>query len=135
MNLNTVFVYGTLRKGGSNDFRMHRADFVGEGKISGSIYKIDWHPHLVYPALICGGENSVIGELYRVSDIVLKELDKFEGINEGYEEPLEYKRVKAIVRLDSGEEETAWVWEWIQSVENALLLEDGDWLFHEPNPS
>ncbi|HBM76597.1 MAG TPA: hypothetical protein DD438_00690, partial [Verrucomicrobiales bacterium] len=39
-----VFVYGTLRRGFSNHFRLGKAPFVKEGWILGRLYRIDWYP-------------------------------------------------------------------------------------------
>lgn len=130
MNTQPVFVYGTLRHGGSNHFRMAGTDFVGEGKISGRMYRIDW-----YPALLCGGETWVKGELYRVSEATLYALDCFEGITSDSPEPREYRRVKVIVNLANSETEEAWVWEWAADVGSAQPLDGEDWLAYEPNPS
>lgn len=130
MNAEAVFVYGTLRKGGSNHFRMKGADFMGEGIIAGTIHKIDW-----YPALVCGGAGKVKGELYRVCGEHLRALDVFEGILPDADEPREYRRVKVEVTLETCAKENAWVWEWIGGLENSVPLEVGDWLKYEPNPS
>ncbi len=130
MNKNPVFVYGTLRKGGSNHFRMVGTDFVGSGRISGKMFRIDW-----YPALVAGGESFVRGELYRANDETLEALDEFEGITPGAREPREYRRVKVPVTLDSGETEDTWVWEWIGSLDGAESLDGEDWLAYEPNPT
>lgn len=94
------------------------------------MYKIDW-----YPALVCGGESAVKGELYRVSEEHLRALDVFEGIVSGESESREYRRVKVEVTLDSGEKKSAWVWEWIGDLSSALECDTGDWLGYEPNPS
>ena len=115
MNANAVFVYGTLRRGGSNHFRMAEADFLGEGKISGRMYQIDW-----YPALVCGGSRWVKGELYRLSDSTLGELDIFEGIHIDPLEVREYRRVRTMVTLSGGGREEAWVWEWARSEERRV---------------
>lgn len=130
MNAHPVFVYGTLRNGGSNHFRMAGSELVGEGRIFGRMYQIDW-----YPALLCGGETLVKGELYRVSDENLLALDRFEGITRYAEEPREYRRVKALVMLSSGGTQTAWVWEWAGAVSGMSALDGEDWLAYEPNPS
>jgi gamma-glutamylcyclotransferase (GGCT)/AIG2-like uncharacterized protein YtfP len=130
MNAEPVFVYGTLRRGGSNHFRMNGAEFVGGGGIAGKIFRIDW-----YPGLVCGGESAVKGELYRVSEEHLRALDVFEGIVPGEGESREYRRVKVEVTLDSGEKESAWAWEWIGDLSSALECETGDWLGYEPHPS
>lgn len=130
MNAEPVFVYGTLRRGGSNHFRMANAEFLGTGTIAGTIHRIDW-----YPALVCGGAGEVKGELYRVCEDHLRALDVFEGIVPDEGEPREYRRVKVEVTLDPGEKESAWVWEWIGSLDGTEALVIGDWLNYEPNPS
>jgi len=130
MNAEPVFVYGTLRRGGSNHFRMDGAEFIGSGKIAGRIHKIDW-----YPALVCGGQTTVKGELYRVCGEHLHALDIFEGITPDSDAPREYHRIKVSVTLDSGETKDAWVWEWIGSLDGAEPLDGDDWLAFEPNPS
>lgn len=130
MSAHPVFVYGTLKKGGSNHFRMADSEFVGEGRISGRMYRIDW-----YPALVCGGEGFVKGELYLVSDKDLAALDAFEGITPDADEQREYHRVKTEVFLESGESLDAWVWEWVGGVGAAQPLDGDDWLAYEPNPS
>lgn len=130
MNTEPVFVYGTLRKGGSNHFRMSGADFIGEGKISGKIHRITW-----YPALVCGGETFVKGEFYKVSKRHLATLDEFEGITPDATEPREYHRISVPVHLESGETTEAYVWEWIGSLEGTTPLPGDDWLSYEPNPS
>jgi gamma-glutamylcyclotransferase (GGCT)/AIG2-like uncharacterized protein YtfP len=129
-HMTKLFIYGTLRRGGSNHFRMDGAEFVGGGGIAGKIFRIDW-----YPGLVCGGESAVKGELYRVSEEHLRALDVFEGIVPGEGESREYRRVKVEVTLDSGEKESAWVWEWIGDLSSAVALDTGDWLGYEPNPS
>ncbi|MFD2255958.1 gamma-glutamylcyclotransferase [Luteolibacter algae] len=131
MNPEHVFVYGTLRRGGSNHFRMNGADFIGSGRVAGKIHKIDW-----YPALVCGGDQSVRGELYRIKSTAhLKALDDFEGITSDAEEPREYRRIKVETMLDSGAIQEAWVWEWIGDLCDSTPLEGDDWLDYEPNPS
>ncbi len=121
MNRHPVFVYGTLRKGGSNHFRMATAELAGEGRIAGRMYRISW-----YPALVTGGEGSVRGELYTVPDEHLQALDQFEGPD--------YRRRKVSVSIVSGEETSAWVWEWTGTLEDAEAIDGDDWLAFEPNP-
>lgn len=130
MNANPVFVYGTLRKGGSNHFRMQRSTFAGAGRVAGKMYRIDW-----YPLLVCGGDSSVKGELYLVSDEDLAALDTFEGITPDAGEAREYRRVKTLVRMESGEDAESWVWEWAGAIGGAQPLDGDDWLAHEPNPT
>ena len=117
-----VFVYGTLRKGGSQHIRMARAEALGSGTISGVIYRMSW-----YPALICGGEERVRGELYLVSEQDIQALDEFEGES--------YRRIQVSVRLDTGEEQLAWVWEWTADLVERLPIAGGDWLASGLNPT
>ena len=131
----SVFVYGTLRKGGSNHFRMDGAEFVGLGSVMGAIYLIDSNPDLVFPALKLEADSRVVGEFYHVSEAQLVELDAFEGISEHYEEPYEYRRMMVSVELESGELMPTWVWVWNSCLDGILPLQEGDWLLYEPNPS
>lgn len=129
MNTEPVFVYGTLRRGASNHFRMDGAKYVGSGTVVGKIYFIDTHPQFVYPALICGGDSLVVGELFLVEKTGhLGRLDLFEGIKANSTEPDEYRRIRVEVKLDSGESRLAWVWEWAGEIGDSRALEGGDWL-------
>lgn len=116
MKAERVFVYGTLRCGGSNHFRMEKAEFVTAGTVCGRLYQIDWYPGLVLDAAAEG----IIGEIYQVSPAVLEELDLFEGA--------EYRRLQTQVRLPHGETLSAWVWEWLGPVDESRRITSGDWL-------
>lgn len=110
-----VFVYGTLRRGGSNHFRMDGADFVSKGTVRGRMYRIDW-----YPGLILDEEGDLLtGEVLAVEAAQLAALDRFEG-------PA-YRRVKAAVDC-AGNSVDAWLWEWLGEVDEAKRIKGGDWL-------
>lgn len=111
-----VFVYGTLRGGGSNHFRMAGAEFVAATTVRGRLYQIDWYPGLV----LDGAGDEIVGEVYQVPPSVLKELDLFEGA--------EYRRLQTQVRLPDGEIVSAWIWEWLCPVDEARRITSGDWL-------
>ncbi len=72
-----VFVYGTLRAGGSNDIaRYHpRPQRVGDGVIAGTLYDLG-----AYPGAVLGGEGSIRGEVYRITPEVEAALDLLEGV-------------------------------------------------------
>ncbi|WP_422823580.1 gamma-glutamylcyclotransferase family protein [Variovorax rhizosphaerae] len=72
-----VFVYGTLRAGGSNDIARYRPrpQHVGDGIIAGTLY--DLGP---YPGAVLGGEGRIVGEVYRIAPEVEAELDLLEGV-------------------------------------------------------
>ncbi len=122
-----VFVYGTLRRGGSNHFRMAGAEFVSAGSITGRMYRIDWYPGLVLDA--AGDEIS--GEVYAVDAEMLETLDRFEGIAAGEVEGSEYRRVQTLVMQRDSQTLNAWVWEWLGPVSESQRISAGDWLQQE----
>jgi gamma-glutamylcyclotransferase (GGCT)/AIG2-like uncharacterized protein YtfP len=118
MKSERVFVYGTLRRGGSNHYRMDGAEFVTAGTVRGRLYQIDWYPGLILE----GNVDQIVGEIYQVSPSVLDELDSFEGP--------EYRRVRVDVACagDHGSPLSAWVWEWLGPVDEVRRIKSGDWL-------
>ncbi len=72
-----VFVYGTLRAGGSNDIR--RFDpapvCIGAASIHGVLYDLG-----DYPGLLLGGSMPVRGEVYRIAPAVEAALDRLEAV-------------------------------------------------------
>jgi gamma-glutamylcyclotransferase (GGCT)/AIG2-like uncharacterized protein YtfP len=116
-----VFVYGTLRRNGSNHFRMEGGSFLGEATVRGRLYKIDW-----YPGLVLDSEGDPIpGEIFEVGPEQLAALDEFEGVSAAEVEGSEYRRVEAVAQLRQGPM-TVWVWEWIGSVDEDCRI--GEWL-------
>lgn len=118
-----VFVYGTLRRGGSNAFRMDGAEWVGPATVGGALYRISW-----YPGLVLDDEGRVTGEVYRVGPELLRALDEFEGLAAGEIEGSEYRRVKVEALLGEGEELEAWVYEWKGAFDEDERIQSGDWL-------
>ena len=93
--LRHVFVYGTLRAGGSNDIARFRppACFVARSEIAGTLY--DLGP---YPGATLGGAGRLLGEIYRIDRELEAKLDLLEEVmpdNEG-----EYR--KRLVRVALG---------------------------------
>jgi len=72
-----VFVYGTLRKGGSNDIsRFSPApQYVGDGQIAGTLFNLG-----AYPGAVLGGEGRIKGEVYRIAPAVEVQLDVLEEV-------------------------------------------------------
>lgn len=120
----TVFVYGTLRRGGSNHFRMAGAEFVSSGTIRGRMYRIDWYPGLVLDE----SAGEIHGEAYLVGAEQLEALDRFEGLSAGEFQGSEYRRVQTMVVRQDSQTLTAWVWEWLGIVDERQRVSDGDWL-------
>lgn len=117
-----LFVYGALRKGASNDWRMKGARWLGAAEVEGTLVKIDW-----YPGLVLGGDRTVKGEVYEVGPDLLKDLDEFEGIGLEDERNGEYHRIKVEVYL-AGESTSVWIYEWLKGIEGYELVQSGDWL-------
>ena len=116
-----VFVYGTLRRGGSNHFRMDGCTFVASASVAARLYRIDWYPGL----LLDSSANPVLGDVFLVPPCRMEELDAFEGP--------EYQRVPTRVILDDGTSADAWLWEWLGPVDESRRIDDGDWLGAAPD--
>jgi gamma-glutamylcyclotransferase (GGCT)/AIG2-like uncharacterized protein YtfP len=119
-----VFVYGALRRGASNGWRMKTARWIGEAKIRGTLIRVDW-----YPGLVLEGEDFVIGEVYEVDPDLLRQLDEFEGLapEEAGGGNGEYRRIRAEVTLGA-EKRQVWLYEWRKGTDGYELVQSGDWL-------
>ena len=75
-----VFVYGTLRAGGSNDIaRFSPAPLrIADGVIAGTLYDLG-----AYPGAVLGGEGRVRGEIYRITPALEAQLDVLEEVGPG----------------------------------------------------
>ena len=72
-----VFVYGTLRAGGSNDIARFAPppERVADGEIAGTLYDLG-----AYPGAVLGGEGRVRGEIYRITPALEAQLDRLEEV-------------------------------------------------------
>lgn len=72
-----VFVYGTLRRGGSNDIARYRPapQFVGEAVIAATLHDLG-----TYPGAVLGGDARLRGEVYRITPEVEAALDVLEDV-------------------------------------------------------
>jgi gamma-glutamylcyclotransferase (GGCT)/AIG2-like uncharacterized protein YtfP len=72
-----VFVYGTLRAGGSNDIRRLSPSprYVAAGRVRGRLYHLG-----AYPGLVLGGPAWVKGEVYAVRSELEAVLDAIEEV-------------------------------------------------------
>ena len=122
-----LFVYGALRKGASNDWRMEGARWLGPAEVAGTLVKIDW-----YPGLVPGGDRVVKGEVYEVGPGLMRELDEFEGIGLKNDRNGEYDRIRTTV-LVGGRATEVWIYEWLKGVEGYEIVESGDWLALNPD--
>lgn len=77
-----VFVYGTLKRGGSNHGRLAGQTFLGVARVGhgATLYSLGEYPGLVYSP---EDRVGVTGELWTVDDAALADLDELEGVAEG----------------------------------------------------
>ena len=77
-----VFVYGTLKRGGSNHGHLAGQRFLGEARTMPgfTLYSLGEYPGLVADA---ADREGVTGELWAVDAPCLEQHDLLEGLNEG----------------------------------------------------
>ncbi len=107
-----LFVYGTLMRGFAHPMAAllsRAADFIGEARCRGRLYRIKYYPGLV---LSDDAADVVFGEVYRLRQPkeLLREFDMYEACGEGFAEPTEYIRQILPVTLDDGAVAEAWTY-------------------------
>ena len=121
-----VFVYGTLRKGGSNDITRLAPTpvWVGNACIAGTLFDLG-----AYPGLLLQGEGPVVGEVYAISAELEQRLDEIEEV----------------APQPSGEYDKRWLWINAEGsrllclvyemaagrLEHAAVIGRGDWMAHQ----
>jgi gamma-glutamylaminecyclotransferase len=80
--MTTLFLYGTLKRGGSNQGFLAGQHYLGPGRtVPGfTLYSLGDYPGMVRSP---GDTAGVSGELWSVDDACLAELDRLEGLDEG----------------------------------------------------
>lgn len=76
-----VFVYGTLRRGGSNHELLAQARFLGEHWTEATFSMLDVGP---YPGVVEGGETEILGEVFQVNPAQFRRLDQLEDYPRSY---------------------------------------------------
>ena len=86
--MNTVFVYGTHKRGGSNHLFLRGQKFLGDARTAPgfTLYSLGDYPGMVRAP---GDTAGVTGELWSVDDDCLAELDRLEGLAEGLYERID----------------------------------------------
>ena len=121
-----LFVYGTLRKGGSRHNLLSPAEqrSLQGAEIQGHLLNLGRYPGFV------PGPGTVHGELITLEDVAaqLGQLDSVEGFN-GYGSPLSlFHRVLVNALTPDGETVLAWAYAVVNPPPAALLIASGDWL-------
>jgi gamma-glutamylcyclotransferase (GGCT)/AIG2-like uncharacterized protein YtfP len=122
-----LFVYGTLMSGFSNPFAellQQQSEWVGEGTMCGSLYRISWFPGALYQPQ---SADRVRGEVYRLRqpDSLLKALDEYEEVLPDEAHSL-YLRREVPVCLRSGRTLTCWTYLYNQPVEGLEWVPGGN---------
>uniref|UniRef100_A0A3Q3N5Z0 Gamma-glutamylaminecyclotransferase n=1 Tax=Mastacembelus armatus TaxID=205130 RepID=A0A3Q3N5Z0_9TELE len=109
-HMTRVFVYGTLKKGQPNYFRMFNHN-NGKAKFLASALTSEKYPLVIagkynIPFLlnIPGEGKRVHGEIYKVDDKMLKFLDDFEGVPKTYQRTMIQLEVEESVSQMEGRE-------------------------------
>ena len=121
MKSEKVFVYGTLRKDFALPLLEQLGDtirFVGVGKVEGTLYDIGDYPGAVKNSK----EPSIIGDVFDVDDSnrVFWILDEYEGS--------EYSREEVTVKMNNGDEVTAWIYWYNGETKDDLRIKGSDYL-------
>jgi gamma-glutamylcyclotransferase (GGCT)/AIG2-like uncharacterized protein YtfP len=108
-----VFVYGTLMQGERHHGLLAATPKLASARTEASFQLYDLGP---YPAMVRGTAH-VLGELYQVSDAVLRALDEFE------DHPTLYRREP--IMLDDGRDARAYLY--LGALDRAPAIASGDW--------
>ena len=109
---NLVFVYGTLRKGCHNNHCLGDAIFVGIAKTVEK-YGFFLEPEYGIPFAVerkDGRVVNVVGEVYKVNDMTLRNLDTLEGHPEAYKRLLVQVDIEGEKGENSKSRKLAWIY-------------------------
>ncbi len=108
-----VFVYGTLRRGERNHRLLGGAPYLGAHVTEPTYTMLDLG---AYPAVVPGGAQSIVGEVYALSRARLRVLDRLEDC------PREYTREPISTPYGP-----AWVYLYRQLPRRVRTVSGGDW--------
>ena len=82
--MNKLFVYGSMKKGFKNHWRLENETFLGSGKTDNN-YNMYPAESFSYPYGVEYEEKwQLFGELYELKNVAIEEIDIFEGAPEYY---------------------------------------------------
>jgi gamma-glutamylcyclotransferase (GGCT)/AIG2-like uncharacterized protein YtfP len=117
-----VFVYGTLKEGFSNHRCLGDSTLVGRGTTVKNyrMFTNGFFPMLT--AILPGEGYRIRGEVYDVTESILKRLDLLEGVGSGL-----YRRESTAVILEDGSRCTAFVYVYARGVAGYSEVPSGNW--------
>lgn len=127
-----IMIYGTLMRDYDAHEELSLTDhltYLDECTVNGKLYDLGEYPGLILRNGMdpdpSGEQRHVTGELYRVEDeSVFAEMDEFERYDPNDRENSLY--VRQIVRLNDPPVD-AWVYVYNRDIEDATIIESGDW--------
>lgn len=124
-----LFVYGSLRKGFRHpayEYISRYFHLIGEAKVKGYLYDMG-----NYPAALPTDDNAfIVGELYQLNhekefSWAFTQLDDYEGVSGGEDEPALYRReITGVYMNDSIEQ--AWIYWYNGDVGDNPVVASGD---------
>ena len=116
MNKHLIFVYGTLRRGGTNHYMLAEANFLGryETEPRYTMFRLGQ-----FPAVVARGDTPIAGEIYRISDPVFALLDELECYPQVFS--------RQLIKTPAG---STWMYLYNRLVGTDHVVPHGDWLLH-----
>ena len=113
--MHKVFCYGTLKFGFGNNDLLQNSEFVGKAETLPvfTMISMGW-----FPACLPDGDRIIKGEVYKVDDDVLEDLDRLEG------HPSFYKRIMVNTNLGDS---WMYVLNRLDYSSNSPVIESGEW--------
>ena len=123
-----IFVYGTLRRGYSQNVALQRlgAEYLGRGTTQGDLFDLGDFPGARSTAK---ASSRIAGEIYRLPNPsqALPVLDEIEGLRPAAPELSLFRREMTTVKLENGQETMAWVYWLNRSTGPRRRIPSGDY--------
>jgi gamma-glutamylcyclotransferase (GGCT)/AIG2-like uncharacterized protein YtfP len=116
-----VFVYGTLLRGEVNHHLLAGAEFLGPHRTDACYTLYDLG---AYPGLSRGGRAAVAGEVYRIDDAGMRQLDRLE----------DYPRLYGRLLIPSPYGR-AWIYVYRRRLKDLPVIPSGDWRTRTADPA
>ncbi|MBK1718884.1 gamma-glutamylcyclotransferase family protein [Thiocystis violacea] len=115
-----LFVYGTLRRGEVNHFRLDGAEWLGAHRTRPcfTLFLVG-----AYPGLTLGGSTPIVGEVYALDSACLRRIDRLEDY------PRLYDR-----RLIPTSHGRAWIYLYRGRLDGRAVIQGGDWSAFAADP-
>lgn len=139
-NPNYLIVYGTLRPNFDNPFAKflrQRSQYVNEATFSGLLLEVGHSKAAAYPGAIYQPDSTtlVVGTVYDISrhkQLILTNLDDYEGIGDAFDQPNEY--VRAVIPVCcNGITIDCWIYLYNRPTNGKQVIASGDYVRYSRN--